>query len=382
MLFANLFVFINALIIFGIFLFRKNNSLPNRILAFIFLIPSLYFLNSTLLLSGLIHQIPWLFFAVQIVAPVFHILVYMYVQLFLGKQIRLNIALMLLSVILISGIIYIMVNFYTSGTDFRQEYIYALLSNNYPKDMLVYTTSYYLVFMVYLLVLAWQVFSYKRAINHSVSNYDMAHISYIIRFVLLLFVLNFSMIAFYLTLPVFYVEYLILPISVMIVYLFTTYFSIHYSAIFTRYGFKRFYHDGIITQKELIQAKDEIITVMAMNDKHLKIIELLKHAFEIEKIYTNPNLSLKLLSEKLQYPSYLVSQAINLKFNKSFFDLVNENRVMEAQRILKNRNQNKTIESVAFEVGFNSRASFYRAFKKYAGENPKEIFGMMQIQNN
>lgn len=381
MLFANLFVFINALIIFGIFLFRKNNSLPNRILAFIFLIPSLYFLNSTLLLSGLIHKIPWLFFAVQIVAPVFHILVYLYVQLFLGKKLKLNSSLTLLSVVLISGIAYITVNFYSSGTDFRQEYIYALSSNTYPKDMLFYTTSYYLVFMIYLLVLAWQVFSYKKAINHSVSNYDMAHISYIIRFVLLLFVLNFSMITFYLTLPVFYVEYLILPIAVLIVYLFTIYFSIHYSAIFTRYGFKRFYHDGIITQKELIQEEDEINPVLTMTDKHRKIIELLELAFENEKIYTNPNISLKSLSEKLKAPSYLVSQAINLHYNKSFFDLINENRVIEAQKRLKNLPKNQTIESVAFEVGFNSRASFYRAFKKHADETPKEIFGMTQILN-
>jgi AraC-like DNA-binding protein len=381
MLFVNLFVFINALIIFGLFFFRKNNSLPNRILAFIFLIPSLYFLNSALLLSGLIHKIPWLFFTVQLIAPAFQILVYMYVQLFLGKKIKLNTILTILSVLLLSGIIYITVNFYASGTDVRQEYMYSLLSNSYPPDMFVYTSSYYIVLMIYLIVLVNQVFSYKRAVVHSLSNYDMVHLSYITRFVLMLFALNFIMVAFYLLLPMYYVDYLILPIAVMMVYLFIFYFSFHYSAVFTRYGFNRFYHDGIITQKELIPEQFEEMKMTEITGKHKKIIDLLLLAIEKEKIFINPNLSLKSLSEKLNYPSYLISQAINLHYNKSFFDLVNENRVIEAQKRLKNLPQNKTIESVAFEVGFNSRASFYRAFKKYAGETPKEIFGMSQILN-
>lgn len=150
MFFTNLFVFINALIIFGFFLFRKNNSLPNRILAFIFLIPSLYFLNSTFILSGLIQRVPWLFFAVQIIAPVFHILIYMYVQLFLGKKMKLNIVLTFLSVLLFSGIIYITIKFSVTDAGLRQAYLYSLLSNNYPADLMAYSASYYIVLMIYL----------------------------------------------------------------------------------------------------------------------------------------------------------------------------------------------------------------------------------------
>ncbi len=294
---------------------------------------------------------------------------------------KLNIVLTFLSVLLFSGIIYITIKFSVTDAGLRQAYLYSLLSNNYPADLMAYSASYYIVLMIYLLALAWQVFSYKRAVDFSVSNYDTTHISYITRFVLLLFGLNFLMIAFYLTLPVFYVEYLILPIAVWILYLFVIYFSFHYNAIFTRYGFNRFYLDGIITQKELIPDESEKVSVSEMTEKHLKIIDFLELAFENEKIYTNPNLSLKSLSEKLKAPSYLVSQAINLRYNKSFFDLVNENRVTEAQKRLKNLPPNQTIESVAFEVGFNSRASFYRAFKKHAVELPKDIFGMTQILN-
>jgi AraC-like DNA-binding protein len=294
---------------------------------------------------------------------------------------KLNPILTFLSVLLLSGIFYITINFYASGAVSQHKYLYALVSNNYPKDILAYTTFYYLVLLIYLLVLTWQIFSYKRDVDYSVSNYDSAHIKYISLFVLLLVVLNISMTVFYLTLPVFYVEYLILPIAVMMMYLFVFYFSFHYGAIFTRYGFKRFYHDGIITQKELIPKENETIFVSEMTEKHRKIIELLEIAIEKDKIYTNPDLSLKSLSEILKSPSYLVSQAINLQYNKSFYDLINKSRVIEAQKRLKNLPQNQTIESVAFEVGFNSRASFYRAFKKYAGETPKEIFGMTQILN-
>ena len=124
-------------------------------------------------------------------------------------------------------------------------------------------------------------------------------------------------------------------------------------------------------QEELIPEVILLKNLIVKHEKHDKIIVLFNQAIENEKIFIKSELTLKWLSEKFDYPSYLVSQAINLHYNKSFFDVINESRVKEAQQRLKNLPSKHTIESVAFEVGFNSRASFYRAYKKFTGETPK-----------
>jgi YesN/AraC family two-component response regulator len=177
----------------------------------------------------------------------------------------------------------------------------------------------------------------------------------------------------YITLPMYYVDYLLLPVLVAVVYFFIFYFSFHYNAVFTKHDFNRYYSEVKVIQEELITKVKLSGTDFKKQEKQEKIIAHLINAIEKDKIFINPELTLKLLSEKLGFPSYLVSQAINLHYKKSFSDVINECRVNEAQHRLQNLSSNNTIESVAFEVGFNCRASFYRAYKKFTGETPKVL---------
>ena len=95
---------------------------------------------------------------------------------------------------------------------------------------------------------------------------------------------------------------------------------------------------------------------------------------EQDKLYRETELTLQNLSEKLQYPSYQVSQAINEGLKKNFYDLINSYRVEEAKRLLVDpKNQNFTILSVGFEAGFNSKTTFNTVFKKFTGITPTEF---------
>lgn len=371
MLFTNVIIFINTLILFIVFFFRKNNALPNRILGLIILIPSLNFLNNALILSGVIYQIPFLHFFIQIIATAIPLLIYIYVQLFLGNKIKLNTYLSILSILLFVFILTITFNFANMDISSRNNYMHALVSNKYPADLMIYATSFYIVLIAYLIVIGIQVYKYKTSVANLISNYDPIHITYITRFIQILFIVSMILLIFYLTLPMYYVDYLFLPVAISTVYFFIFYFSFHYNAVFTKYGFNRFYQESRMIQEELIPEVNIMKNVFVKNEKHDKIIALLVKAVEKDKIFINPNLTLKSLSEKINYPSYLVSQAINLHFKKSFFDIINECRVKEARCRLQNLSSNYTIESVAFEVGFNCRASFYRAYKKFTGETPK-----------
>jgi AraC-like DNA-binding protein len=104
-----------------------------------------------------------------------------------------------------------------------------------------------------------------------------------------------------------------------------------------------------------------------------EIVRKVTDVMETDKLYQEPELTLQQLANKLQYPYYQVSQAINDGMNKNFYDLVNNYRIEEAKRLLLDpKNLNYTVLSVGFEAGFNSKTTFNTVFKKFTGLTPTE----------
>jgi len=95
------------------------------------------------------------------------------------------------------------------------------------------------------------------------------------------------------------------------------------------------------------------------------------------KPYTNPNLTIHELASGLKIPPHVLSKVINEGFGKNFFDYVNQYRVEEfKQRMDDPRSRQHTLLSLAFDVGFNSKSAFNRAFKKLTHQTPKDYFQM------
>ena len=104
------------------------------------------------------------------------------------------------------------------------------------------------------------------------------------------------------------------------------------------------------------------------------ILEQLKQSMEVDKDFRNHLVSLPLISKKLNTPIHHISQVINEKRNQSFFEMIAEYRIREAQTILKDPSQAQlTIEDIADEVGYNSKSAFNRSFKKFTGQTPSEF---------
>lgn len=111
------------------------------------------------------------------------------------------------------------------------------------------------------------------------------------------------------------------------------------------------------------------ISAEMISDMHNRLQELMNK----EKAYTEPELSLADLAAKLRvHPNYL-SQTINEREGKSFFDYINNLRVEEFKRLAALPESSQfTIMSLALDCGFNSKSTFNKNFKKVTGLSPSD----------
>lgn len=123
-------------------------------------------------------------------------------------------------------------------------------------------------------------------------------------------------------------------------------------------------NDNNIEKKKY--SKSGLTGVMADN-LHSELIKLM----DTEKIYLESELSLSELANRLNtLPNYL-SQVINEKEGKNFYDYINTLRIEEFKRLISiPDNQKYTILSLCYECGFNSKSSFNKSFKKITGQSP------------
>lgn len=93
-----------------------------------------------------------------------------------------------------------------------------------------------------------------------------------------------------------------------------------------------------------------------------------------EKLYQSPNCSLKMISEATDIPTHHITIVMKKSVNKRFNDFVNELRIDDIIKEIENSpDNNLTIEGLSNNYGFQSKSTFYRAFKKYKGCTPKEF---------
>lgn len=122
--------------------------------------------------------------------------------------------------------------------------------------------------------------------------------------------------------------------------------------------------------KTLISTVNKEKYINKIDEKVAKEVqEKISILFETKKIYTNPDLTLSILAKELNVRPQLLSQFINDNLNKGFTQFINEYRIEEAKRLLKENTQFK-IDAVGFESGFNSSSTFYSSFKKITGTTP------------
>ena len=95
---------------------------------------------------------------------------------------------------------------------------------------------------------------------------------------------------------------------------------------------------------------------------------------EEQHLYLQTDLTLKEMALQLKTNASVLSKVINTGFSQNFNDFVNSFRVEAVKTKMKSPDaQHLTLTAIAYDCGFNSKATFNRAFKKFTGMSPREF---------
>lgn len=104
------------------------------------------------------------------------------------------------------------------------------------------------------------------------------------------------------------------------------------------------------------------------------LLDKLILAMEQEELFLQPELSLQQLAMHLKASASQLSNTINQHYKMNFNDFINAQRVaLFKAKIAAGEHLNYTLLSLAYDCGFNSKATFNRAFKKLEGVTPKDF---------
>lgn len=99
------------------------------------------------------------------------------------------------------------------------------------------------------------------------------------------------------------------------------------------------------------------------------LMQMLDQVMDDTEPFKNANLTLAQLAKLVGISGHQLSQLLNDHLRKNFTSYVNEYRIKEACQMIAD-DRPFTLEAIGYEVGFNSKSTFYTAFRKQTGTTP------------
>lgn len=356
-----------------IFLFnRKDNLVPNIILGITFSAYSIDILYAFFITQKLYFSYPS-FIGLNGVLPfIYSPAIYSYVKSLSSNKKRFEIKFLLhfapAIIILLASIIGFFI--------FSSEEKLALLNPDVPKSIFIIIMRTLIPFygFTYIIMSLIEIKKYHHRLKENYSEIESLKINWLIYLILsmtLVWMLEFIQI-FLIDVAgkpenIFY-KYIYLAISLIMFLI--VYRSLNQPQIFSEVNFNE--------AEENNEPKNEVeesgyyksgLTEQKINEIASSLIIIMQN----DKPYLKSNLSLSDLAQLNGVSAHNLSEVINTKLNKTFYDFINQYRVDEVKKMLNDvKYENYSILSIGFEAGFNSKTSFNTIFKKFTGTTPSE----------
>jgi len=219
---------------------------------------------------------------------------------------------------------------------------------------------------IYAVICIRLVLEYRKHLSNNASYVDVAFHRWLLLFSVVLLLPLFSVSAFVLT------SFKVFSATTFFSIFFLFIIAVHLAAMVKPELFHAFPHQMLLPESAEEQ-KQKYESSKLQDTQKDKYIEKLQAYTTEHKPYLAPELTLGQLSEQVNIPAHYVSQVVNEKLDCNFLDFINGYRVEEAKAKLVNpKFSHYTIMGVAHDAGFNSKSTFYTAFKKHTGMTPSQ----------
>ncbi|MEM6765610.1 MAG: helix-turn-helix domain-containing protein [Bacteroidota bacterium] len=104
-------------------------------------------------------------------------------------------------------------------------------------------------------------------------------------------------------------------------------------------------------------------------EQAITYLNKLTELMESDKLYLDPELSLSDLAQHLDIPKHHLTEVLNTRLNKTYYQFVNSYRIDEAKKKIETAEYDNLLE-LAFASGFKSKATFNTYFKQMTGATP------------
>ena len=129
----------------------------------------------------------------------------------------------------------------------------------------------------------------------------------------------------------------------------------------------------------LLQLQEKYSSSSLKGDEEVKLYFKVKALMENEKLFLDPNLSLKEVADQLHTNTKYLSQVVNHHAGCNFQFFINTYRVKEVKSMITSDDyHNLTLFGIALQCGFKNKSTFYKVFKEISGQTPKEYIKMAE----
>lgn len=354
---------IGQAILLSVLLFRKKeNILSNRFLAIVFLLCSIELISGVYYLGDYYKNYPIFIGLTNGFAYLFGPLLYFYIY-FIEPDNKLNPQKFLIHFIpFIIAYLFYLIPILGASTDDKFQFIQVQFAfNTQTKILGTFAPFHASIYIFFLLV---EVKKIIKSIKYNYSTLEFINLYWLKYFFygLLMQAIIIILLHIFETSFDFDIKYIML-FSIAIFMILAGYISLRQPDV------KSFLVEPIASTNSKKEYKNPTIK----KDQVDLLITKLKSVLENDKLYLNPKLSLKDLSDKTDISTHNLTEIINTQLNKSFYELINSYRVNEVKRLISiDKQKTYSLLALAYEAGFSSKTSFNTIFKKTVNMTPSE----------
>ena len=124
---------------------------------------------------------------------------------------------------------------------------------------------------------------------------------------------------------------------------------------------------------ERLKSNSSIIQPLPANEASA-LKQKLEDTLHQNQFYLSQDISLAELAKQIDTSDKKLSTLLNQNLQTSFYDYINSFRIAAFKKgVTEGKLENLSIVGLAFQCGFKSKSSFYRAFKKETGMTPTQF---------